>query len=193
MERSSESSGSRQLPRRRPLGFVRHAKDVCREARGQKAADVTSDVKYIRKSLCTSPNSVFQHQNVESSATLTSVQEGYGSPRPSAPPPLHIHQEFLCPCQVPTDCVPRRSRACGMQTVHNPLFLRKIVESLALPHKPNVRPVGTYETKMVARSSTGKRWMSTIGDCEQSTAHATSIGLRSLKELSHDCLVCLKP
>ena len=46
-------------PRRRPLGFVRHAKDVCREARGQKAADVTSDVKYIRKSLCTSPNSVF--------------------------------------------------------------------------------------------------------------------------------------
>ena len=46
---------------------------------------------------------------------------------------------------------------------------------------------------MAGRARTGKRWMLTIGDCEQSTAHATSVGLRSLKELSHDCLVCLKP
>ena len=41
--------------------------------RGQKAVDVISNVKYIRKSLCTSPNRVFQHQNVGSSAPLTSV------------------------------------------------------------------------------------------------------------------------
>ena len=139
-----------------------------------------SNVKYIRKSLCTSPNRVFQHQIRRGELCPPNFCLEVGGRGVTDPPAPLLRRVYR---YIKSSCVPVRSPptvfhtgpahvGCRLFTI--PYFS---VRSRALrsPIKGYARPVGTYETKMAGRARTGKRWMLTIGDCERSTAHATCL------------------